>query len=199
MRRPVLGGLIVGAAVLGLIGPAAAHEEINPSTFPTAKPVFLTLAAADETKADLVKVTLAAPNGTPFGPTTKEPAGWAVNRTDQLITWTGGNVKPDRFEQWGFEIEGADQPGTLTYKVTLGYADGKSDDVTVDVTAAATGAGQSRASTKGGGSSSRADAALAVGVAAVILALVGVALGLRRPPRADASPAGAASDGGQDW
>lgn len=185
MRRLVL-GLLVGVYALAQAGVASAHEEINPSTFPTGKAVFFALSAADETTADLVKVTLTAPQGTPFGATTKEPTGWTVNRTDQVITWTGGGVKPNRFDQWGFEIEGADQPGTLSYKVTLGFADGKTDDVTVDVDAVVA---SSAASANGGGSTSRANAALGVGLIALVLAAAGLAMGLRRRPTAP-SPAG---------
>jgi hypothetical protein len=196
MRRLVLGGLIVGAAILGLVGPAAAHEEINPSTFPTAKPVFFTLDVANETRADLVKVTLNAPSGVGFGATTKDPSGWTVNRTDQVITWSGGSVKPDRFEQWGFEIEGADQPGTLTYKATLGYADGKTGDVSIDVNAVASvGSGSAGA---GAGSNSRANAALGAGIVALVLALAGLAMGARRGRPQPATP-GTDAAKAADW
>src|SRR5712692_8179229 len=183
------------ATVAGLVliaTPAFAHEEINPKTFPTGQPTFLTLSAANEEKADLIKIVLAAPKGTAFGATTKEPAGWTVNRTDDQITWSGGAVKPDHFEQWGYEIEGADQPGTLAYKVTMSFAGGKTDDVEVDVTAfssaattpgatgtpattnlvtTTTGAVQSAAGSKSSSNEQkRANAALAVSIVALILA-----------------------------
>jgi hypothetical protein len=137
-----------------------------------------------------------------FGATTKDPAGWTVNRTDQVITWSGGSVKPDRFEQWGFEIEGADQPGTLTYKATLGYADGKSDNVSVDVNAVVASSGS--ASTTSGGSNSRANAALAVGVIALVLGAGGLLVGLRSrtasaPAGPEASKAGPGTSKAQDW
>lgn len=172
MRRPML-GVLVGAAVLLHAGAAFAHEEISPSSFPTGKPTFLVLSAANEAKADLVRLTLTAPPGLAFGATTREPGGWTVNRTDELVTWSGGGVKPDHFEQWGFEIEGADQPGTLTYKVTLGYADGTSDDANVDVSVTVAGAGASGPAATGGsgGSSSRSNGAYALAIAALALAL----------------------------
>src|SRR5207248_7971416 len=141
------------------------------------------------------------PQGLAFAATTHEPPGWSVNRTDAQITWTGGAVKPDEFETWGYEIDGADQPGTLPYKVTLGFADGKSDDVEVDVKA--TGAAKSAApgvTTAGGktkatvakkrgaaktvasrasssnGSSTTANIALGLGAAALVVSLVALAL-----------------------
>ncbi|HEV7865526.1 MAG TPA: hypothetical protein VGR20_22705 [Acidimicrobiia bacterium] len=139
-RPTVLVRCLAGAAAVALVvgAPAAyAHEEIAPKTFPTGQPTFLTLTAANEASVNLVRIVLHAPAGLAFGETTRSPAGWAVTRTDDTITWTGGVVKPDAFETWGYEIEGADQPGTLAYKVTLGYADGKSDDIEVDVNAVA--------------------------------------------------------------
>ncbi len=177
--------------MLGRVGPAAAHEEINPSTFPTAKPAFFTLSAANETGADLTKVTLNAPSGVAFGATTRDPTGWTVNRTDQTITWSSGRVIPDRFEQWGFEIEGADQPGTLIYKATLGYADGKSTDVSVEIEAVAASQSASTAST--GGSTSTASTALGIAAMALILAIAGLILSSRR------SDAPSTPNDAQDW
>ena len=196
MRRLIL-GLAVGASVLLHAGVASAHEEITPSTVPTGKPVFFSLSAANESTADLVKVTLAAPAGVDFGATTREPAGWTVNRTDQAITWTGGAIKPGHFEEWGFEIESADQPGTLAYMATLAYSDGKTDPVTIDVTAETATASQ--AATKSGGSSSRADTALVFAIAALALAVVGLVRGMRRGAPAAPAAAGGGQEADQDW
>src|ERR671922_813126 len=128
-------------AVAVTAAPAWAHEEINPRTFPSGQPAFLTLTAANEASADLVRIVLRAPAGLAFGEATRSPAGWSATTGDDTITWTGGAVKPHTFESWGFEIEGADQPAALTYKVTLGYAGGKTDEHEVEVTATAPGTG----------------------------------------------------------
>jgi uncharacterized protein YcnI len=139
MRSALVVAAVAAAAVVAQAAAASAHEEINPKTFPTGQPTFFTLTAANEESANLVKIVLHAPAGVAFGSTTRSPTGWSVARTDDTITWTGGAVKPAAFEQWGYEIEGADQPGSLPYKVTLGFADGKTDDVEVDVNAVAPG------------------------------------------------------------
>jgi hypothetical protein len=194
MRRFVV--LSALAVVLGTGAPPAwAHEEINPSTFPVGKPTFLTITAANEKQVRLTKLTVTAPGGLNFGETVRNPAGWTSTRTDTVITWTGGTVDPDRFESFGFEIEGADQPGTLTYKATLGYADGSNDDVTVPVTAVAAGS-TSSGSGSGGSGSGRADAALVLAVAALALSVAALALGRRRGP---AKPAAAGAGAEQDW
>ena len=222
IRSVLAAGGLAAAVVAGLAAPAFAHEEINPRSFPTGQPTFFTLTAANESKANLVKIVLKAPAGTPFGETTRSPAGWTVVATDDTITWTGGAVKPDNFDTWGYEIDSADQPGTLAYKVTLGFADGRSDDVEVDVTAtgatgsgaaagassttvttAAAPAGSAAGGTGGGSDDGKAKAALALSIVALLVAAVALARGARRrsAPAADGGGAGgAAGDGaGQDW
>jgi hypothetical protein len=201
MRRLTTCVLAV-ATVLLHAGAASAHEEITPASVPTGKPAFLVLSAANEAKVDLVRLILTAPAGLAFGATTREPPGWTVSRTDQLVSWSAGALKPDHFEQWGFEIEGADQPGTLTYRVTLGYADGTSDDASVDlaVTTAAAAPGGTAAATGAPSSSSSSTAGpYALAVAALALAAVALTRTVRRSPAAGAAPPPGPSTGEQDW
>jgi hypothetical protein len=228
LRSVVAAGALVFAFVAGFAAPVLAHEEINPKTFPTGQPTFFSLMAANEQSANLVKIVLHAPAGVAFGETTRSPAGWTVARTDDTITWTGGAVKPDTFDSWGYEIEGADQPGTLAYKVTLGFADGKSDDVEVDV--AATAAGESGVGASGAGASSttvttgaatpatgaaaatapakgdsgdgKATAALVLSIVALLAAAGALVAAGRRRPGAGRGSAGAgerSAGGAQDW
>ncbi len=215
LARPIWAIVVALATLSAAAAPAVAHEEISPTTFPTGKPAFLTLTAADEKRVDLTTIALTAPAGVPFGTTTHQPAGWTVQRGDHAITWSGGRVAPDNFEQWGFEIEGADQPGVLGYQVTLGFADGTSDDAAVEVTAVAPGTpadgGTSPATgvapTAGGPVSvktadkaeGRADFALTVAILAGALALVGVGLALRRRQGSTPDSTDAGAEEGQDW
>ncbi|MEA2703959.1 MAG: hypothetical protein QOD63_1904 [Actinomycetota bacterium] len=200
MSTLALSTIILSAFAAGLLlaaGPALAHEEINPSVFPTAKPTFFTLDAANEKTVGLTKVTLTAPEGLDFGTATSSPPGWSSARTDTVVTWTGGTVAPDQFEQWGFEIEGADQPGTLTYKVGLGFADGSSDDVDVVVTATSGGtAAASTGTTKD--SDTNANVAFVVGILALVVALIAVILAVRKKDSRP-GPGAAAAGAGKDW
>jgi len=220
VRKPLL-FLAVVAAVLAFAGPAFAHEEITPKQFPTGQPSFFTFTAANEKKVDLTKLTLTSPKGVSFGATTQSPTSWTVNRTDSVITWTGGAVKPDTFAQWGFEIDSADQPGTLTYKATLGYSDGTSDDVNVQTTAVAGGttattvaggtattAATTESTTatteavKSGGASgarTRANIALVVGLVALVLGAIALAMAARKRGGDTAAPAAAGGGQKQDW
>jgi hypothetical protein len=222
MRSALVVVLVAAAAVVAQAGAASAHEEINPKTFPTGQPTFFTLTAADEESVNLVKIVLHAPAGLAFGTTTRSPAGWSVARTDDTITWTGGAVKPDTFETWGYEIEGADQPGVLPYKVTLGFADGKTDDVEVDVSAVAPGStgappattvttaaaspapgGTADSGDRGGdsdsGASGQAKAALAIAILALLVAAGALAVGGRRRRGPGAAGGGGGAGAAQDW
>jgi len=224
--RSVFVSALAALGVIATAAPALAHEEINPKTFPTGQPTFLTLTAANEATADLIKIVLRAPAGLGFGEATRSPAGWSAASTDDTITWTGGAVKHDNFESWGFEIEGADQPGTLTYKVTLGYSGGKTDDVEVQVIASAPGtsgagtgsapavttavpatsaspttaaAAPAEAGAGSGGDSGTAKAGLAVSIVALLVAAGALAVGARRSGGNRASGGGAAPGATQDW
>jgi hypothetical protein len=227
--RPTLAAAVSTlAVVLVPAGPASAHEEISPRTFPAGQATFLTLTVANEASVDLVRVALRAPAGVSFAAATRSAVGWAAAVTDDTVTWTGGAVKPRTFESWGFEIGGADQPATLTYGVTLGYAGGKTDEHEVEVTATAPGtsgtvspgtsstaavtetsstsAPAAAAPVGAEGSSDRdsglATAALVVSIAALGLAVAALVAGRRRGngPAASPIPGGPTAPGAaQDW
>jgi hypothetical protein len=211
-------------AVLAAAAPAFAHEEISPKTFPTGTPTFFVLSAANETTSNLTKVVITAPSGVPIGTSTREPTGWTSSHTTTAVTFTAGTgagVKPGHFEQFGFETDGADQPGTFTFKVALTTADAKTTNVDVPVTAT-TGAGAGTGSTATTGTTiatttttggttattaatvpasntvkSRANTALVVGVIALVLALLALVLAIAR--RRSPSPAAPPSAEGGNW
>lgn len=212
--------LVAVVALVRTSAPAFAHEEIAPPSFPTGRPAFLNLTAANEASVDLVRIVLRASAGLAFGEATRSPAGWSAAATDTAITWTGGAVKPHTFETWGFEVGGVDQPGTLAFTVTLGYAGGKTDEHEVEVTAVAPGGGGagaagtpaptvSVATTPSTAPAGRAPAPLtgsddASGTATVALALSIIALlvaaGTAAAARRRAAPAGDGAPGAaQDW
>lgn len=168
MRRIAI--LLAAVSLLVLAAPALAHEEITPSRFKTQTPTFFELSAANEKKVDLTKVTVDAPSGIAFGASTRPPAGWSVaERTDERITFAGGAIKPDGFDTFGFEIEGADKAASVTWRVTLSFADGSSE-APVEVAGQAVDDLASGGTSSGGGSG-RSTAALVVAIAAAVLAV----------------------------
>lgn len=228
LRSTLIAAATTLAAVLASAAPASAHEEISPATFATGRATFLTLTVANESSVDLVKVALRAPSGVGFGEATRSPQGWAAAVTDDTVTWTGGAVKPHTFETWGFEIGGVDQPGTITYRVMLGYAGGRSDEHEVEVTATAPGSAGTvsttttsitapsettatsapaasapdRSGSGSDGDSGIATAALVISLAALVLAVVALVAARRQsggPAQNAASGGNAASGAAQDW
>ena len=225
MRR-LLALAAVALALVASAVPAWAHEEISPYSVPTGRPAYLVLSVANEKRVDLTKLTVTAPTGGLFGHATRDPAGWTSTPTGHTaVTWTGGAVKPSRFEQFGFDIESFGQPGTFVYKVNLGYSDGSTADVDVPVLAVAAGssAGVGTPVTGSGSGTTVADdhpheegedeapssdkgesrANLALGLSLVsLLAAGGAFLAGRRsatPPPAPASTSAKPAGGGQDW
>ena len=134
--------------VVALAAPAFAHEEINPKVVPTGSPVFLTLTAANEAQSDLTKVVLTAPKGFAFGEATKSPSGWTATKSDTTITWSGGKVAPNSFENFGFELDNVPQPGTLAFGVAL--TAGSTQQVTVNIEAVAGGSATTTPGSSGG-------------------------------------------------
>src|SRR5215213_10247325 len=194
MPRPAKFAVVLAAALLALslgAGPALAHEEITPTSIQTGTPTFLTLAAANEGEAPITKVEVIFPDGAEVGETTRSPAGWKASRTESGVAWTGGKVAPETFEQWGFEVEGADQPGTLTFTVTLTAGD-ESEQVRVPITAAAKGAGTTPAApattaaalasadTNSSGAEGRATLALWLAVGGLLLGVAALIITLTR-------------------
>jgi len=213
----------IGAlAVLAPAAPALAHEEISPNTLTVGQPAYVTLTVANEKDVKLVKIQLEAPKTVEFGTLLEGKDGWATTRSSFRMTWDG-TVKPDSFESFRYEIEGPDQPGTLTYKVTLSYADGTSEEHEVDVTAVAAGAGTGTSATtvttgatptsappttaaapadsgsRSDGDSGTAKAALAVSIVALLVAAGALAVGARRSGANRASGGGAEPGAAQDW
>lgn len=142
------------------------------------------------------------------------------------LAWTAGpqgGARAAHFDQWGFETDGADQPEPSPSKVSLSYADGKTDLVDVPVTVVAalapstTAPGGSSAATtvsssptikstpptpagapRQAATKGRANTAIAVGAVGILLALtaLGVAINRRTPaPEATADRADPAASG----
>jgi len=215
---------VIALALVAGAGPASAHEEISPQSVPTGRPAYLILSVANEKRVDLTRVTVNAPTGGQFGHATRDPEGWTSTLSHTTATFTGGAVKPTRFEQFGFDIESFGQPGTFTYKVSLGYADGTSSDADVPVVAVGAGDVSAPATTVAAGTTATTEDArddgedeapagtgddakgesranLALGLSALALLAAGGAFlaGRKSAAAGTAPPATGPSGGGQDW
>jgi uncharacterized protein YcnI len=225
--RPSLAFAVATAVIVLPAAPARAHEEISPKTLTVGEPAYLSLTVANEKEVKLVKVRLDAPSGIEFGTALEGKDGWATTRSSGRMTWDG-EVDSEHFETFRFEVEAPDQPGTLSYKVTLSFAGGLTEEHEVDVTAVAgspattgltstpnltaetapttpaptTPTTTAAAPDDSGGDSGPAKAALAVSIVALLVA-AGALAATRRPgggPGANrASDSGPAAGAAQDW
>ncbi len=169
---------LVAVALALVAAPAGAHEEINPKSITTGTPTFFTLSVANEENTDLVKVEVDAPSLAPFGETTRQPSDWTPSVSESKITYTGGAIKPDNFENFGFETDGAKQAGNLQYKVVITWSDGKSQPVSPPpVVASAPGSTTGTTSSSGSGKST---AALVLAIVALVAGLAALAMALTR-------------------
>ncbi|MDQ1709907.1 MAG: hypothetical protein QOG49_1292 [Frankiaceae bacterium] len=135
--RSILGTALVAGLVVGVASPALAHEEITPNTVTVGTPTFMTITAANEQKVPLTKLEVKAPDGVSLG-LTHAPNGWTAQSDATHATFTG-RLAPEHFEQFGFEIEGADQPGAAAFTAVLTFAGAPADTVTIPVTVVAGG------------------------------------------------------------
>lgn len=201
IRAPFFATALAVAALTVAAAPAGAHEEIHPSIVKTNTPTFFTLNAANEEKADLVKVVITAPEQVPLGGTLNPPTGWSSDATEKAVTFTapsGGGVKPGLWAQFGFETDGAPTAGTYRFQVTLTFADGKSNPVVeVPVTVTTTGqdSGTAAATSSSDSGSGKATAALVLAIIGLVVALVAALLASRgrRPAAAEAGDSAARS------
>lgn len=200
-RRTV--GALTGALLLLVVTAQAAlaHEEIAPATVETGKPVFLTLSAANETDSPITRIAVTVPEGAEIGGTTRGPAGWKAAKSGATVTWTGGSLAPEAWEQYGFELEQAAQPGTLTFTVAL-TSGGETEQARVPVSVVAAGTGgqaptpsvtatpapAADAGDAADRAQGRANLALVLGAAGLLLGLVAVGVAVTRA-RSRATPA----------
>ena len=137
MRIALGATALAGGLIVAVASPALAHEEITPNTVTVGAPTFMTIAAANEQKVALTKLEVRAPKGISIG-LTRAPNGWTAESGATQATFTG-RLAPEHFEQFGFEIEGADQPGTAAFTAVLTFAGAKTETVTIPVTVVAAG------------------------------------------------------------
>lgn len=196
-------GVLIGTLLLlvATAQAALAHEEIAPATVETGKPVFLTLSAANETDSPITRIAVTAPEGAEMGETSRSPAGWKAAKSGATVTWTGGSLAPEAWEQYGFELEQAAQPGTLTFTVAL-TSGGDTEQVRVPVSVVAAGtsgqaptpsvtAAPALAADAGDAADraqGRANLALVLGAAGLVLGLVAVGVAVTRAQSRGTTP-----------
>jgi uncharacterized protein YcnI len=113
-------------AALALAPVAGAHLSINPSSVETGKLVDLTFAVPNEDDAYGVNhVTLGIPVAFQLDDAEAKP-GWTQSRTQQAITWSGGNIPKGQYATFSIRGTAPDKAETVLFNVLVGDRTGKS-------------------------------------------------------------------------
>jgi uncharacterized protein YcnI len=167
-------------AALAQAAPAFAHLSIVPSRVHTRELADLVLSVPNIGDArGIDHVTVGIPSDFDLDDVEAKP-GWTQSRTGQAVTWSGGMIPKGTFARFAIRGTAPAKSETVLFNVLVGDRTGKSITyrVPLDVTSR---------SEEDAGARTLGKAALGVAVAAALLALGALFLGLYlwvRPPPA---------------
>lgn len=143
LRRFGMVGLVICAVVV-VGGPAWAHVSITPESAPKGSFTVLSFNVPnEEATANTTQVVIVFPTDHPIGDASVEAIpGWTVKvekkqldkpiQTDEgevteavsRVTWSGGTIEPERFQQFTVEVGLPDDADSLEFKALQTYDDG---------------------------------------------------------------------------
>ena len=175
---------VAAGGALTLAGSAFAHAEVSPPVVVAKKAELFTLAVPTEKEnAATTTIEFTPPSGfsiDSFAPTPgwkreAQTTGTGENAVIQKVTWTGGKVPTEEDAVFQF-LASTDAAKTYSFKVRQTYSDGTVVDwagpESSDTPAPTI---EAKSSLGGGGSSTLAIIALAVGGVGVVLAAIALA------------------------
>jgi uncharacterized protein YcnI len=186
MKRPITFALAALSALVAA-ATASAHAHVSPSVVPAKdSQVFMLAVPTEKEDAQTTKVEFTPPEGFSIDSFVPSP-GWkrdvqktgtGENTVITKVTWDGGNVPTDEDAAFSF-LGSAEWSKTYTFGVRQTYSDGsvvdwngpESSDTPAPTIEAKSSFGG------GGGSSTLAIVALAVGALGVLLGVVALATG----------------------
>ena len=126
MKRLLLAVTAVCAALVALAAPASAHVPVDPGTAETGGYTALTVRVPNESDdASTTEVSITLPDeldGARVMPT----AGWDYEVDGRTITWSGGEIGPGEFMEFGISVGPLpDEEGTLLFPAVQTYDDGE--------------------------------------------------------------------------
>jgi uncharacterized protein YcnI len=125
MRR-LWGALLI----LSLVSPVAAHIDLEPRQSIPKRWETYTLRIPTETTAPTVKIEVRVPAGFEIE-TIAHSRAWQISTTRderghmREITWSGGAIPPQRFEELKFLARNPATPGLYTWNMTQHYREGE--------------------------------------------------------------------------
>ena len=114
--------LAAGASLI-VATSAAAHVTLNPEKAPAESFSRFVLRVPTEEDVPTVRLSVQLPEGLEVRFQPKE--GWERTQSGRVVTWSGGEISPDEFDEFGLSFQVPNTPGeTLTFPATQTYANG---------------------------------------------------------------------------
>lgn len=116
--------MLVGTFLLfATAGVAVAHVEISPAEIPPGGSAELTVEAAAEKDIPAIEVRVEIPQG--FEVTgVSSPPGWQGGVEGGSVVWSGGEIAPDRAEEFPIEVQSPRKAGRFVWPGFVTYQDG---------------------------------------------------------------------------
>lgn len=114
--------LAAGASLI-VTAAASAHVTLNPEKAPAESFSRFVLRVPTEEDVPTVRLSVQLPEGLEarFQP----KAGWERTQNGRVVTWSGGEIAPDEFDEFGLSFQVPNTPGeTLSFPATQTYANG---------------------------------------------------------------------------
>ncbi len=116
---------LTAVATALVIAPSAmAHVTINPDKAPADSFSRFALRVPTEEPVATVRISIQLPEGLEEAGFQPKP-GWTRTQSGRVVTWSGGEIGPGEFDEFGLSIHVPNTPGEeLVFPATQTYADG---------------------------------------------------------------------------
>ena len=189
--------IVASAAALVTATAASAHVTLNPEKAPADSFTHFALRVPTEEDVPTVKVSVQLPEGLDEVSFQPKP-GWKRTQSGRVVTWSGGEIGVGGFDEFGLSTHLPNTPGTtLVFPATQTYANGKvvhwigaltSDEpaphVTLEAAEGQPATTTTTASATKDDDEDGSDAALWLAIAALVVGVAALSLGIVRGRRA---------------
>ena len=124
----VVGGILSVGAMLAVSAPAWAHVVVSPEVVTAGDYETLTVSVPTEKEIPTTKIPVVVPEG--FLLSGVQPvAGWEHTFEEdggvvRAVTFSGGEIRPQEFQQFLLQAQAPDKPGEYPWKAFQTYEDG---------------------------------------------------------------------------
>jgi uncharacterized protein YcnI len=129
MRTPLPRVALVGTFLtLAVCAPAWAHVVVSPDEVRAGDYATLTVSVPTEKEVPTIKIRVEVPDGFIVSGVQPVP-GWDYSFEEdggliKAITWSGGEIKPNEFQQFLLQAQAPEEPGDYSWKAFQTYQNG---------------------------------------------------------------------------